>query len=171
MRSIRIVIVGAMVCSAACGGKTDKGGAGGPQTYQLWTDRTKTTPAGGVTLHITWPADWKVLQTLADTVDVKPAGATGTFEVKMIVRPCPDGAVDAACIDSWRMSDNYDIDLANKVVNGRGWLTRKIGDQVDGSLFVFHPATKTVVQCRTLVSSENEDKLAIGRKACESLTF
>ena len=162
----------ACVLVAGCGDK--KQDAPPPpvaKTYKLSTRADKEEPPGGVSVTITWPAGWKETEVKPLGPQVEFPGADIMEGSTLILRHCPDGTEGAACIDAWTSKLHDPAKTKHTPVGDRRWVDSKVGKLPVGSLFVYHPATKTVVECQTMVKEAHVAKLAEARAACERLTL
>jgi hypothetical protein len=90
----------------------------------------------------------------------------------LILRHCLEGTEGAACIDGWLGKLHDPAKTAEQApVGDRRWVKTNLGKMPVGSLFIYHPATKTVLECQTMVKEEHAAKLDEARKACESITL
>ncbi len=164
----RRALVIAMMCMA-CGKKGDA--PAGPATYTLSVRGDKQAPPGGVKVTITWPAGWSQAEKpdAMGAPRMVPPDVEGILEgATLVLRYCPDDKQGDACIDHW-VKTLHEGPVEQTPVGDRRWIKTKLGKIVNGSLFVLHPATKTVVECQLFVTPEHEKFLADMRKACEGL--
>ena len=157
---------------AGCGGKKEEAAAPAPKTYKLSTRADQEEPPGGVSVTITWPAGWKETEVKPTGPNLEIAGAENMMESSsLLLRHCPEGTEGAACLDQ-TIDKLHDPAKTKKTpVGERVWVRSSVGKLQNGSLFVYHPGSKKVVECQTYVKPEHEAKLEDARKACESLTF
>ena len=155
-----------------CGDKRDEAPPPSPKMYKLSVRADKEDPPGGVLVHITWPAGWTEKKLDSTGPQIGIAGAENMMEgTALLLRFCPETTEGPACIDKLveKLHDAAKVEVTT--VGDRKWVKSTLGKLVNGSLFVYHPGTKTVVECQTFLQPENEAKLADARKACEGLKF
>src|SRR5689334_5722132 len=128
----QLVAVVVLACAATgCGGKKSDTADGGPQTYQLWVDGKKTTPDGGVTVKVTWPAGWK---SRAGSPGATRPATTGEFDVQLYLSDCNDGKVGQDCIDDKIRATRAEREDWTSDAS-RGWAKVREGDKFHGNVF------------------------------------
>src|SRR5688500_13269358 len=131
----------ALALVGGCGEKKAEAPAG-PKTYKLSVRADKEDPPGGVTVSITWPAGWTERELKPTGPRLAIAGADGVLEgTALLLRYCPDALEDAACVAKIIEQLHDPAKTKTTAVGDRTWIDSTLGKMMNGSLFVYHPAT------------------------------